>query len=313
MVDAYYSDANLDAELGCVLQRAFGYIPSVDLIPVPRGTSDRRRAFAFRDPELPPAVLLLRYPREEMFAALRAFHVLQALQGVVFHAAPQVFYMSWEHFEGEVLLMLEYVFGRSVEGHPVAFFARTGTDFAATLAQLHQIPWPTMPELPRVSFMDVLRTLGAQVQALGVLPLRELFRRLWEWAPEIWERPYCVIHGRYTLESVVSLQTRVVAVYDWEQAALADARLDFGYACAQLSAHRLQMAEAFIDVYTREAGPLQDARFWIALGGLRVLVELTEAIRALPGPNHAALRQELGVQWRNVFAFASEQAGLALP
>ena len=313
MVNAHYSSGDLDVGLACVLQQAFGRVPQVDLIPVPSGTSGRRRAFALHGPDLPPAVLLLRYPHEEMYGALRTFHALQALREVIFHAAPQVFYMGWGHFGDEVLLLLEYTFGRSVEGHPAAFFARVGNDFAVTLARLHQIPWPAMPELPRFSFMDALRELGARVQVLGVPPLRELFQRLWAWAPEIWERPYCLVHGRYTLESVVSLQTRVVAVYGWERAALADARLDFGYACASLSAHRPQMAETFAAAYMRQVGPVQDARFWNALGGLRVLVELTEKLHAALAPQDAPLRYELGEQWRNVYAFASAQAGIALP
>ena len=313
MVSVHYPSGELDAELECVFQQAFGYVPAVDLIAVPSEAMGRKRAFALQEPDLPSAVLLLRYPHEEIGGALRAFHALQALRGVVFRAAPQVFYMGWGHLGDEVLLMLEHTFGRSAEGHPAAFFARVGYDFAVTLARLHQIPWATLPELPRVSVTDVLRNLETHVLMLDVPPLRKLLRRLEEWAPEIREQPYILVHGRYTLENVVSLQTRVVAVYDWEQAALADPRLDFGYACANLSAHREPMAEAFAAAYTRKAGPVLDARFWNALGGLRVLVELTEAIRAASAPQDAAKRYELGVQWLNVYAFASSQAGIALP
>ncbi|GEM_PF-1110757 len=313
-MSTHYQGPNLDPELACVLERAFGYVPRMDLIALPREAYARRRAFALNDPDLPRAIVLFRYLREEMQGALRAFQVLQALQEVVFQAAPQVFYMGWGQFNDELFLLLEYPLGgRSTEGHPTAFFARTGKDFAATLARLHQIPWHVMPELPRRSVRDVLRELGARLQALNVPPLRELFQRLWEWAPEIWEQPYSVIHGRYALESIVSLQTRVMAIYDWEQAALADTRLDFGYACARLSMYNRQMVEQFSTIYTQEAGLVHEMRFWNALGGLCVLVELTETLGELTGPQHSALRGELSVHWRNVYDFTIEQVNQALP
>ncbi len=312
-MNAHYSGGNLDSGVADVLRGAFGYVPPVSLMPLPRGMSARRRAFALHDAKLPPAVLLIRYPREELYEALRAFHVLQALREVSFPAAPHVFYMSWGYRDDETLLMLEYVQGRSTEGHPVAFFARTGEDFAATLAQLHRIPWPVMPELPYVSRMDILHDLGLRLQTLNAPPLDALFRRLWEWSADIEELPYCVVHGRYTLKSIVSRQTRVAAIYDWEWAVLADARLDVGYTCAHLSAHRLQMASAFMEGYMREAGPLQEMRFWNALGGLRRLTELTEALHAFPSPRDPHWQQELSAHWGNVFAFTSEQVGMALP
>ncbi len=312
-MDIHQPGPYVDPELACILQRAFGRVPAVDLIPVPSGASARQRAFALHDPALPPAVMLLRYEREDVEAALHTFHVLQALHEMTFHAAPQVYYMSWEHYSDELLLLLEYISGRSAEGHPVAFFARVGQDFAATLARLHNLSWTEPLELPSVSFHDVLRALRSRVQLFNVPPLRELFRRLEKWGLEIEEQPYSVIHGSYTLESVVSLHARVVGIYDWEQTALADTRLDFGYTCAHLSAYHHQMAETFMGAYTQEAGPVQDARFWNALGGLRVLVELTEALSTLSAPQDAPLRRELGAQWQSVLSFANEQAGIALP
>ena len=313
-MNAHYSGDDLDIDLMCVLYQTFEQKLSVVPVAAPPEITSRGRVFALQGLETPLNVWLLRYPRGEVNGALRTFHALQALQEVMFPAAPRVFYFNWAQWNGEALLMLEYhPEGRFADGHPLALFARTGPDFATTLARLHQIPWSTLPELPCVSPSDVLRTLRKHIEALRAPRLRELYRRLWEWESEIQEQPYSLVHGHYTLEHIVALQTHVIAIYGWEQAALGDARLDFGYTCAYLSAHRLQMVEVFADAYIRNAGPVQDARFWNALGGLRLLVELSEKLRVAALRQDAIAQQALHEQWHNVYTFTISQAGIALP
>jgi len=300
-----------ESDIACILRLAFGRAVPTTPIAISPGTSERMSAFALHDSRLPPRVALLRYSPQQQARAFRTFTVMQALRSVNF-PVPAVYYVGWSHYTRFVLLLREYVEGRREEGQTHAFFARVGEHFAQTLAQLHLIRWDTLPDLAVLRFRFILDDLIGQVRSLQTPQLDRILDWLLERARSITEQPYTVIHGDYLLCNILADGTQVAAVLGWDNTALADPRLDVGYASAALGAYGMVLSDQFLDTYQSAAGPVQDCDFWEVFGALRLAVGMTNRLKGVQAHELDEVYTHVWPVWDGLLTFVEQRTGLAL-
>jgi aminoglycoside phosphotransferase (APT) family kinase protein len=295
-----------------VLWLAFGrHIPALR-IPVESGTSDRGTAYALRGPDVPPRVILMRYAPQNQTQAYRVFTIMSALHARRF-PVPGVYYFGWSHHTRYVLLLLEHVEGRSVgEGQQHAFFARVGEDFARRLAELHQMHFQHLPDLPTTPFFYALRELTLMVRRLETPQLQEILDWLLIHRESMYEVPHTLVHGDYMLHNVLADRTRIVAVHGWENAVIADPRFDVGYTSAQLGSYDLALSDRFVAMYTEAAGPLPELGYWETFSALRLLARVAQTLSKLPAPKRDRFLAHVGPAWNGLLYFAESRTGLTL-
>jgi aminoglycoside phosphotransferase (APT) family kinase protein len=299
------------SDIAHVLRLAFGReVPAIP-IPVAPGQSEYGMAFALHGPRVPPRVLLLRYSPQNRTRAFRAFMAMQALHDRNF-PVPDVYYLGWSYYTRYVLMLVEYIEGRSMEDQPHAFFARIGPDFAHTLAYLHRLPWEPFPDLAVTPLPYAFHELASLVRRLETWQLQEILGWLAERVRQIRELPHTVIHGDYSLQNVLAEHTRVVAVQGWEQAVIADPRLDVGYTSAMLGAYGVALSDQFLEAYTAVAGPVLDCEFWEVFGALRLLARVARTLSTLRPPQRDRFLARVGPHWQGLLAFVANRSGLDL-
>jgi aminoglycoside phosphotransferase (APT) family kinase protein len=299
-------------EIGCVLRLAFGRDVPRTPIPVPEGQSERTMAFALHGGRsVPERVFLLRYPPRHWDRALRAFTALTALDEQHF-PVPAVYYLGWSHHTRYALMLMEYVDGRGDEGMAHAFFVRVGTHFAQTLARLHRLTWDPLPDLPVLPLRLSLFELGERVCVLGTPELCTIYDWLAERVDGVTEQAHTLLHGDYTLHSVLAEGTQVIAVQGWEHATLGDPRLDVGTTSATLGAYGTAFSDQFLDAYQAAAGPIEDCVFWEVFGALCLLAGIAGRVAALTTVDWRAVRREVGPAWEGLLKFVEARTGLEL-
>lgn len=294
------------SEIETILQLAFGRSAPMTAIPLPVGSASHTLAFALDDPALPPRVMLRRYPPLHQSRGFAAFTAQQALRAVNF-CVPDVYYLGWSYHTRFLLVLSEFAEGRGVEGQPHPFFARVGIDFAQMLARLHAIRWSEMPDLPVKPRGFLLESLAAEVESLGNPELLGILDWLERNAASAPEQPHTVTHGDYTLHSVLAEGTRIVAVLDWEHAALADPRLDVGYSSASLAVYGLPLADQFIEAYEAAAGVVADRPFWETLGALRLMTRIAQTLAQTPPTEIDDRVQQVWPVWENLLIFVENR------
>jgi len=298
------------SEIESVLRLAFGRSAPLTAIPLAVGQAAHTLAFALDDPALPPRVLLRRYPPLHQPRGFCAFAAQQALRALHFRV-PDVYYFGWSYHTRFLLLLSEYAEGRSAEGQPHPFFARVGVSFAQTLAHLHSLRWSDLPDLPVKPRGFLLESLGQAAETLGNPELRGILDWLEARAPSVPELPHTVTHGDYTLHNVLAEGTQIAAVVGWESAALADPRLDIGFASAALATYGLPLADQFVAAYEAAAGPVADRAFWETLGALRLMTRIAQMLaQAHPADVENRVAQVWPV-WENLLLYV-ENRGRAL-
>ncbi|MBN1679273.1 MAG: phosphotransferase, partial [Anaerolineae bacterium] len=299
------------SDIESVLRLAFGRVVPTTPIPVVPGQSKRMMAFALHDRRLPDRVLLRRYSPHEQASAFRAFTVMQALHSQNF-LVPTVYYFGWSYHTRFLLLLLEYIDGRSEEGQAHAFFARVGTHFAETLAHLHGLPWDPLPDLAVMPFRYMFDDLARQVQRLSTKELNIVFYWLMGQIKHIREQQHTVVHGNYTLPNVLADGTEIAAVLGWERAMLADPRIDVGYASAVLGVYGAALSDQFIDAYQSVAGPVADLAFWEVFGALRLLSTIIHRLSLAHVSQVHTLQNHAWPIWEGLLNFVEARTGLEL-
>lgn len=300
-----------DDDIHHLLRLAFGRPIRATPVPVVAGSRTRGVAFALHDQGVPEQVLLLRYSPQHQRAAFRTFNVLRSLHAHAF-PVPRVHFMGWSAHLHYVVLLVEQIAGRGVEGQPRAFFGRVGPQFAATLAHLHQLAWQPMPDLAATPFHYAFRELTAMVRQLETPQLVQILAWLLQRAGQIVELPHTVIHGDYTLHNVVADQTRIVAVYGWDNAVIADPRFDVGYTSAALGAIDPTLADQFIYHYSAVAGPVPELRFWEVFSALRLLTRVARTISTLQSTQRARFLEQVQEQWNCLLDFVELRTGMMI-
>jgi aminoglycoside phosphotransferase (APT) family kinase protein len=303
--------AQADSDILCVLRLAFGQHVGVTPIPVAAGESERGMAFALHGPDVPPRVILRRYSPREQAHAFRAFTVMRALRDQQF-PVPDVYYMGWSYYTRYVLMLVEHVEGRGIEGQPHAFFARVGTHYAQTLARLHQLTWNPLPDLAMLPFRYAFHDMVERVRRLETPQLLIILDWLLARVSRIVELPYTVIHGNYTLQNVLAEQTRIVSVLGWEQAMLADRRFDVGHASAVLGAHGIALSDHFLEEYRAAAGPVPESTFWEVFSALSLLSRTARTLSTLLPPQRDHFLKQAIPAWRGLLLFVMHRTGLDL-
>jgi aminoglycoside phosphotransferase (APT) family kinase protein len=298
-------------DINCVLQLAFGRLISTTPIPLPLGQHDGGLAYALHGKGVPPRVILLRYRPRLRAQAFRAFTVMRVLRDRQF-PVPDVYYMGWSYYTRYVLLLVEYVEGRSEEGMPHAFFARVGTDFAHTLARLHLLRWDPLPDLAMLPFRYAFHELAEEVRRYETPQLQEILEWLVMRVGHITELPYTLVHGNYTLQNALAERTRIIAVQGWEQAALADPRFDVGYTSAVLGSFGIALSDQFLEAYSAVAGELPDRVFWEVFSALRLLTRVARSISTLREPQRQRFLERVGPSWQGLLQFVERRSGLRL-
>jgi aminoglycoside phosphotransferase (APT) family kinase protein len=300
-----------DSDIAHVLRLAFGRAVPAIPIPVAPGQSEYGMAFALRGPRVPPRVLLLRYSPQHQTRAFRAFTVMQALHDRHF-PAPDIYYLGWSYYTRYVLLLVEYVEGRTVGDQPHAFFARIGPHFAETLAQLHRLAWDPFPNLAVTPLPYAFHELLKLVQRLETWQLQEILDWLLARLRQVKELPHTVIHGDYSLHNVLAEHTQVIAVQGWEHAVIADPRFDVGYTSAMLGAYGIALSDQFLEAYTAVAGPVPDCEFWEVFGALRLLARVARTLSTLRPPQRDRFLAQVGPHWQGLLEFVARRSGLNL-
>lgn len=297
-----------DADVHSVLRLAFGRHVEAMPLPVPAGQSERGLAYALQGPDVPPRVLLLRYPLRVQAAGLHEYTALQALSGSPV-PVPAVYYMGWGRATPALWLLIEYVYGRGDLGQPHAFMARIGPHFAQTLAALHRLDWPIPPDLPLRPFHLTFNELMVRVHRLQTPQLLAILRWLTPQMAHISERPRTLIHGAYTPQNVLADGTRIVAVHGWEYAALADPRFDVGHTSAVLGAYGTALSDRFIEHYEAAAGPVPERAFWEVFGALQLLSRVAHSLSTLRGDVRQRVLDQLTPVWENMLRFVEDRSG----
>jgi aminoglycoside phosphotransferase (APT) family kinase protein len=154
--------------------------------------------------------------------------------------------------------------------------ARAVRSLAGVLATLHAAPLPEGP-FPRATTAAAIAVARDRASASGNARLIAATARL---RPLDDGRPVFV-HGDANLSNVLFDDAmRVAGLIDWEDAAIADRRLDIATACWFLLARAPELADAFLAAYQAASGqPLVDMARWIALATVRAWA-VAEALRA---------------------------------
>jgi aminoglycoside phosphotransferase (APT) family kinase protein len=268
-------------------------------------------AYALHDPAGPSQVLLLRYNPRQQAQAFRAFTIMRALRDRQF-PVPEVYYLGWSSHTRYVLMLIEYIEGRSEEGMPHAFFARVGDSFAETLARLHALAWDPLPDLPVTPFRYAFHKLADEVRRYDIPQLNDILDWLLARVSAISELPYTVIHGNYTLHAIVAERLRVIGAHDWEHAALADPRFDVGYTSAILGAYGIALSDQFVAAYSAQAGSMPDLAFWEVFAALRLLTRVARSLSTLSEPQRQRFLEQVGPAWRGLLQFVDVRAGTRL-
>jgi aminoglycoside phosphotransferase (APT) family kinase protein len=301
----------MDSDVAHIVRLAFGRPIPATPIPLAPDQYDGGLAFALHGPDVPPRVILQRYSPREQVLAFRAFAALRALHERHF-AVPDVYYLGWSYYTRYVLLLTEYIEGRGVEGQAHAFFARIGPHFAETLAQLHRLTWNPPPDLAMMPLGYAFHDVAERVRHLNIAPLNTILDWLLERVGHVNELPPTVIHGNYVLHNVLAAQTRIVAVYGWEHAKLADPRFDVGLTSATLGAYGVALSDQFMEAYTAAAGPVADSAFWDVFSALSLLARTARSLSTLRSPQRDHLLQQTLPVWRGLLLFIMHRTGLDL-
>ncbi|MCD4686540.1 MAG: phosphotransferase, partial [Anaerolineae bacterium] len=212
------------------------------------------------------------------------------------------------------LLLIEQVSGRSIEelDQQRAFFELVGLQFAAILAQLHQLEWPAMPDLAEVPFAHAFHQLSLMVRRLETPQLQHILEWLMLHAEYISEQPRVVIHGDYTLPNIVARQTAIVAVQGWDNAVIADPGFDVGYASAALGAIDPAMSDQFVQQYSALSDSVAELRFWEVFGALRMLTRVARTISILPPIQRERFLERVQTDWNGLLDFVELRTGMTI-
>lgn len=310
-----------DPDLESLLWLAFGQPVAATPVPVPAGYGKRGQGYRLEAPGVPPYVLLLRYGIPAASEALRCFTTLRALHA---HNAgapgmsardigvPEPYALNWTARSRRLGLLVEFAEGRGMSSDPARFFARVGRDFAARLARLHRLYWPTLPDLPAMPLRYIVTLLAQRGQVLRTPELDRILTWLMPRVEHMVEQPPRLIHGDYRLDHILAEGARVALIYGWESAVLADPRFDVGFASAALSAYGISLSDQFIAAYTAEAGPVADQELWETLSALRLLTRVAASISTLADDERARFLQHMVPMWQGVLAFVETRTGLSL-
>lgn len=179
---------------------------------------------------------------------------------------------------------------------------------ASTATRLHKLDLTEVQGqgLPQVSVAGVvafLRRLGRQS---GDKDLGRALTRLGKLAPELAEDHKVVLHGDLRPQHLVVAEERVLALTDWENAAVGDWRWDataFAYRLTQTG--QAELAALFLDTYARQGGhtlapaelpswyALLAVRDWALAAWLRARQEGTDPLPVPGAADWAAQTPEL--------------------
>lgn len=303
--------SQVDPDILCMLRLAFGQAVLAKPIPAPAHTM-RGIALALEGQGVPPRVIVQRYSPREQVQAFRAFTAMRALRERLF-PVPDVYYFGWSHHTRYVLLLLEFIEGRSIEGEePHTFFTRVGVDFAQTLAWLHRLSWSPPPDLAMMPLRYAFQDTAQEVRHLDVPHLRAILEWLTGRLSRITELPYSMVHGSYILQNVLAERTRIIVVQNWEQAMLADPRFDVGLTSAVLGSYGITFSEQFLEAYSAVAGPVADCTFWEVLGALRLLARTARSLKTLGQVQRNRFLEQAIPAWRGLLMFVMYRTGLDL-
>lgn len=121
-------------------------------------------------------------------------------------------------------IVLEYIEGEPAFA-PVDLLAFI-QESARYLAQIHHIPITELDYLPRQTafFTRKITTPPARLNTvLGEATLRARLLELWPWPPI---NPLCFLHGDYWPGNLLMHEGTIIAIIDWEDAALGDPMSD---------------------------------------------------------------------------------------
>ncbi|MEM6584219.1 MAG: phosphotransferase [Pseudomonadota bacterium] len=174
------------------------------------------------------------------------FQLLSALHEFGLPVARPLAFSAGGESDGMPCVLSEYAEGSTAIS---AAEADTRIDAMAwQLAAIHTAPTQSLPDLPK-------RT-DPQPELLTFLPdttdWAPVRKRIAHLGPQPFEEPLCLLHGDYWPSNIVWQDDRIVAVIDWEDAALGDPLSDV--ACAQLELRYVfgpWGAERFLNAYAR--------------------------------------------------------------
>ncbi len=157
---------------------------------------------------------------------------------------------------------------------------RAMRSLAGVLATLHATPLPDGP-FPRATTAAAISVARDRATASGEARLIAAVARL---RPLDEEAPV-FIHGDPNLSNVLfDDDMRVAGLIDWEDAAIADRRLDIATACWFMLARAPELTDAFVAAYEAASGrPLTGMRQWIAFATVRAWA-VSAALRATGRP-----------------------------
>ena len=156
---------------------------------------------------------------------------------------------------------------------------RAVQSLAGVLATLHAAPLPEGP-FPHATTAAAIAIARDRAAASGDARLVAAAARL---LPLDEDTPVFV-HGDANLSNALfDDDMRVAGLIDWEDAAIADRRLDVATACWFLLARAPELADPFVAAYEAASGRLVDLRRWIAFATVRACA-VSAALRATGRP-----------------------------
>ena len=177
-----------------------------------------------------------------------------------------------------------------IDGEPLADREPVGTPavqgarrLAEALAGLHAVPPPDGP-FPRPSPSAVTETIRWWSDRIGNERLAQAIRRVVAPAEM---RPAFIQGDPNRTNVLVNADHQVAALIDWEDAAVADPRLDVCRAASSLARRDPRLARAFLAAYEAACGePIADLAQWQALLAVQrwTMIELMRMLSNRPGP-----------------------------
>jgi aminoglycoside phosphotransferase len=157
---------------------------------------------------------------------------------------------------------------------------RAVRSLAGVLATLHAAPPPDGP-FPRATTAAAIAVACDRATASGNARLIASAARL----RPLDDNAPVFVHGDANLSNVLfDDDMRVAGLIDWEDAAIADRRLDVATACWFLRARAPELTDPFLAAYEAASGPpLTNLTRWFAIATIRAWA-VTEALRASGRP-----------------------------
>ncbi len=157
---------------------------------------------------------------------------------------------------------------------------RAVQSLAGVVAMLHAVPLPEgpFPRATSAAAIAVTRERAAASGSMRLIAAAGRLRQLDEVAPVF-------VHGDPNLSNVLfDDEMRVAGLIDWEDAAIADRRLDVATACWFMLARAPELVGPFVAAYEAASGrALVEMPRWIAFATVRAWA-VVEALRATGRP-----------------------------